>query len=112
MAADISRYDTYEECRDTLLRMGYNEKDLLFCLRHEKAHFEKAKALGYDPVYGVRMIPDCPPVVLTWFVDFRGKEPTDDDLIAILLAPENPGEDDINLAQKLQSKTPPVKRDS
>lgn len=72
---------------------------------HEKAHFEKARSLGYDPVYQVFGLVDQQgdpnnTIVDAYQVDYNGRRPTGEDLIEILLAPKIPSEDDLELANR------------
>jgi len=104
MAAENSTYKDYEDCLSTLVRMGSNKQDIIELLDHEKEHFEKAVELGYKPKYGIRMVPDAPPLVIAGYIDFEGKVPEGQDMIDILLAPKQPGPDDLNLAEKIQAE--------
>ncbi len=72
---------------------------------HERAHFEMARSLGYDPVYQVFGLIDSNgdpnnTIVDAYQVDYRGKRPIGDDLIKILLAPKDPSREDIDNADK------------
>ena len=104
MGTSISRYDTYEECLGTLRRLKARDSTVLPILEHEKAHFEKALELGYNPQYGIHMIVDCPPAILAGFVDFKGRVPEGQDMMDILLAPEQPGEDDLKLVEEIKGE--------
>lgn len=75
--------------------------EILPILDHEKAHFQKAMELGYNPLYGIRMVVDSPPIILTGFVDFKERVPQGEDMVKILLAPENPSEDDLKLVERI-----------
>lgn len=96
-------YESYEDCFRSLTRMGVDERDVIESLDHEKQHFEKAKELGYNPVYGVRMIPDFPPPIDFYFIDWEGKEPKGQDRIDILLAPDQPSGNDLKLVEMIRS---------
>ncbi len=101
MAVKTIIYKTYGECRNSFLSSALDFEETL---DHEREHFDKAVALGYNPVYGFRVILDFPPVILAGLVDFEGRVPEGQDLIDICLAPKNPGEHDHSLAEKTRSE--------
>jgi len=76
---------------------------------HEKAHFEKAKSLGYDPVYGVDALfwkannaKQYNTEVESFLVDYKGIRPTPADLIRICLAPKDPSEGDLEIVARVK----------
>jgi|SRR3989344_7248210 len=97
-------YATYEDCFKSLTRMNANPDEIVECLDHEKQHFDKAKELGYQPVYGVKMVPEFPPIIDFYFIDFKDKKPVGQDMIDILLAPDQPGENDLKLVDRIRSE--------
>lgn len=97
-------YKTYKDVYGALTRMRANPVEVTALLDHERQHFEKARRLGYQPIYGVRMVPDFPPIIDFGFIGFEGKKPVGQDMIDILLAPDTPGEDDLILAGRIQSE--------
>jgi hypothetical protein len=105
MGFELVPYDSFEDCRARLLRMGVDETHLDYILEHERAHYEKALELGYKPILQIIMLPDFPPIVDGGRIDFDGKVPQRMDMIDILLAPTYPGDDDFELAEKIRSQT-------
>jgi len=76
-----------------------------YTANHERAHLQKAQVLGYEAIYGARIIGnDFPHILLEAFVDFPGQRPTSEHFIEILLAPDIPGEDDIELIANLNKE--------
>lgn len=85
---------SYDEYRKLLRDLGMPNNEVDNCITHERAHFETALKLGYNPVYGAVYSPrfqDSKPLVLHCFVGFIGKKPTSKELIEICLAPSDPG---------------------
>ncbi|MBS3096962.1 hypothetical protein J4480_06010 [Candidatus Woesearchaeota archaeon] len=104
MAVEIVTYESYDKCFESLTRMGADMETLRRILEHEKRHFEKAVRLGYNPLYGIRMVVDSPPAILAGYVEFDGRVPIGQDMIDILLAPDKPSPDDLKLVGKILSK--------
>lgn len=84
----------------------WEKKDIEDLILHEMAHFRKARSLGYYPHYGVYAIfgPEDRSanhaLVLSYFIDYRGKKPNARDLIEIYLAPQNPSAQDLENAAR------------
>ena len=79
--------------------------DPVYTANHERQHLEKATALGYDSIYGAKIVGnDFPHIFLYAFVDFPSTKPTSEHLIEILLAPDTPGEHDLKLVSKLRKQ--------
>ena len=97
-------YESYEACFRSLTKMGKDPEDVTFSLDHEKQHFEKAVQLGYAPKYGVRMVLDFPPIIEHYFIGFEDKEPSGQDMIDIFLAPDEPGKNDVEMAEKIRKE--------
>ena len=103
MAMGEHLFEDYDDCFRSLTRMGADPADVASSLDHEKQHFEKAMQLGYKPSYGVRMVPDFPPLIDFFFIEFEGEKPSGQDMIDILLAPDKPGYHDRELAERIKS---------
>ncbi len=72
---------------------------------------EKAKYLGYEPVYGVYACflagdkkKQCGAVLQYYQVDYKGKRPTPEDLIKICLAPKNPSIGDLDIVERCRKE--------
>ena len=103
MGAENVRFRSYDHCMDVLVRMGAGKTEVEELLSHERGHYEMAVKLGYKPIYGIRMVPDSPPLVLAGYIDFEGAVPQGQDMIDILMAPTVPGEDDMKLAKRIEN---------
>jgi|TARA_Y100000310_G_scaffold306311_1_gene347339 hypothetical protein len=104
------RFETYERFLNYLTKCRDNEtlnvdETPTEAADHERAHIEKAEALGYTPVYAVRIFTSDGLTPVDIFVDFPNEEPTDSHLIEICLAPENPSEGDLEIVQKLRRES-------
>ena len=104
MTAENVTYRTYDECLNNLVKLGTDRAEAVELLDHERAHFRKSIDLGYAPLYGICMIVDAPPVIIAGFIDFEGRVPQGQDMIDILLAPKNPGADDLSLVEKIRAE--------
>jgi hypothetical protein len=79
-------------------------------MAHERAHYEMAKKLGYLPVYRVSGIlrgyenePERA-IVDAFEIDYEGRRPNPEDLIKIVLAPKNPSEADLDIAERCRKE--------
>ncbi len=70
---------------------------------HEREHVEEAKKRGYTAVYASQVLSSDALFPIAHAIDFIGKEPTVEDLIAICLAPKNPSSGDHALVCKLRT---------
>ncbi|MEK6889908.1 MAG: hypothetical protein AABX35_01845 [Nanoarchaeota archaeon] len=100
MSVCTIRENSYEDFESTLTRLNVDGRSRNMYLRHERAHFEKAKELGYTPQYVAKLIVDNPSIIILAAVDFIGREPTPSDMVKICLAPRRPSKEDLELAVK------------
>lgn len=75
------------------IRPKTSSDEIITTINHEVAHFEKARELGYNPVYGI-MKKNFKIFHLNFSLQIPHvryeKEPKPQDLVEIALAPENP----------------------
>ena len=98
MGFSKKEYPTYKEYKKALLECRISKDWALELAEHERDHFEKARELGYSPIYVSHIIPDTIDIVYGE-VDWPEKE-SPQDLIVICLAPKKPGEEDITYARR------------
>ena len=121
MAREVLRFESEEEFSNWVRKNanphGVKNYDAEDTISHERAHFEKARALGYKPFYGVYAYfsgnddkrEQYDAIVQYYLVDYEGERPTPEDLIQILLAPEKPSIEDLdkaNAAEESLKQTP------
>ena len=99
MSVETIRSNSYEEFESTLTKLNVDRRARKMYLEHERAHFEKARELGYTPQYVARLVVDNPSVIILAAVDFD-REPTPSDMVKICLAPKKPSKEDLELAIK------------
>ena len=92
-------YFDREEDLERFLReeTGWAEEDIARFIGHERAHFDKAVVLGYQPRYNARLTLDSKRVH-GLAVDVPGVTP--EHMAQIAMAPEDPGYWDIELADR------------
>lgn len=96
---NLERYVNY------LREINVSEQEIEDKVNHEKAHFEKARELGYDFVYNLNISHDAGDLhKISNEVVFNGRLPIPEHMIQILLAPEKPSESDLHTARELASK--------
>lgn len=69
-------------------------------IKHEAAHYDKARELGYEPEYELRFGRNC----FTRITIEIEEEVSDEDLIAIANAPENPSWEDNMTIKNVQER--------
>ena len=71
-------------------------------IEHERAHYNKARELGYETEFKLRFGRNCFTMIT---LEFKGeREVSDEDLIAIAEAPENPSFEDYMTAKSKREK--------
>ena len=100
----LRRFNSHDEYL-TFLTNNTTCTEPKYTASHEKEHIDMATSLGYKAVYGVQYVGnDFPHIFLGAFTDFPDKEPTPDHLIKILLAPSEPGKQDLARAKKFRKE--------
>jgi hypothetical protein len=72
----------------------------IYLIAHEKAHFNRARELGYDAKYWVEFMGSSTIILLSSGVYVSERMPSPEHKVLIALAPENPSERDFVLARE------------
>ncbi len=97
-------YETRDELIAALRAKGYSQERIARELRHEDAHMKKALELGYKPRYCFGIFEDVGCIKTTRAGVQLDEPASDEDLVAILSAPEELSESDKAHLQELRRK--------
>lgn len=92
----LKKYRNLDEndLRQLLYQEKFKSEVIDSTIQHEKAHFEKAKQLGYNPTYDAVVFKNLFGIYIDCRVEHE--QATKSDLLKIALAPENPSIEDLS----------------